>query len=35
MKSGYGTKRRIEPVLLGLLIEVKRPAMLRHVNACS
>jgi ABC-type uncharacterized transport system substrate-binding protein len=32
--DGNSTKRRIEPVLSGLLIEVKRTAMLRHGNSC-
>jgi hypothetical protein len=32
--DGNSTKRRIEPVLSGLLIEVKRTAMLRRGNAC-
>jgi hypothetical protein len=33
LTSLHGTKRRIEPLRRGLLIEVKRTAMLRRGNA--
>jgi hypothetical protein len=35
LTAACGTKRRIEPVLLGSAYGVKRTAMLRRGNACN